>query len=617
MAKQAFFRQAKTAFDELAVNGFIGDPDGLLAYAYIRVSSEEQATDNRSGLARQIDHCHEVAKQKGFRIPWELVFADDDSGFKFDNRPALTNLRDEIKSPGRRANVIVMEMLDRLSRDADWHQGYLLEEMKKNGVEAIFWKSFNSRIERAVMGAVAQDAMELALARMYEGQRAKARKGQVTSRTRAYGYKFVDSNGKEGSTARKDTHYAIYEPEAEIIRRIYTEVASAKPLRQIARDLTDIYPTPKGKVQWGKSTITALVRSPNYKGEFHAFRWSKDREGHNIEYDDYIIVPIPAIVSVELWNAANDMLEKNRRMSYRSAKKPYLLTGLIKCANCGLSYVGHSGQTRKGRKGTEVRKSPLQVYWCSSRNDHRHTEILCTQGKIGCRKLDTAVWSVICMVLLNPDILTEALKRQFEDNGNAILLEQVKFIESQIEKKQEEDERLFKAYMAGAFDEEEFADQRRFLKEKKQTLQAEAERIRSRVMTREQIEAQTQFILDTADQLKRSGNFEDAPFELKQQVIKLVVSKIILSTDEEWFRLEGAVSGQYSLTDIPPDDTPDGDGRDKAAHEPPHQRSLRGRKSAIATKNARIPGLAAAFVVVAGRTFDKPLYIERFNPFSP
>ncbi len=607
MANSAFFKQARTAFDELSVDGYIGDPQGILAYAYIRVSSEEQATDNRSGLARQVAHCHDIAKEKGYRIPWDMVFADDDSGFVFENRHSLTQLRDEIRSSGRRANVVVMEILDRLSRNADWHQGYLLDEMKRHGVEAVFWKAFNSRIERAVMGAIAQDAMELSLARMYEGQRAKARKGQVTSRTRAYGYKFVDSQGREGSTARKDTHYAIFEPEAEIIRRIYTEVASAKPLRQIARDLTGIYPTPKGKVQWGKSTINALVNSPNYKGEFHAFRWSKDREGHNIEYDDYIIVPIPAIVSVELWNAANDMLEKNRQMSYRSAKKPYLLTGLIKCANCGLSYVGHSGQTRKGRKGTEVRKNPLQVYWCSSRGDHRHKEILCPQGKIGCRKLDTAVWSVICMVLLNPEILTDALERQFEESGNATLLEQIAFIEGQITAKQTEDERLFKAYMAGAFDEDEYADQRRFLKDKKQTLQAEAERLRSRVMTREQIEAQTQFILETAEQLKHSGNFEDAPFELKQQIIKLVVSKIILNTDEGWFRLEGAVSGQYSFAEIPPDDTPDGDGNGMAAHKPPSGNLSRGKLSAITTKNAPTPDRVVGFVAEVDQTSDKPL----------
>src|SRR5258708_39209155 len=98
-----------------------------------------------------------------------------------------------------------MEFLDRLSRNADWHQGFLLDEMKKHGIEPVFWKPFSSRVERAVMGAVAQDAMELSLMRMIEGQRAKARSGRVTAKTLSYGYIFVDSNGNEGATARRDT----------------------------------------------------------------------------------------------------------------------------------------------------------------------------------------------------------------------------------------------------------------------------------------------------------------------------------------------------------------------------------------------------------------------------
>jgi hypothetical protein len=47
---------------------------------------------------------------------------------------------------------LLMEELDRLSRNADWHQGYLLDEMKKHGVVPVFWKEFTSRIERVVMG---------------------------------------------------------------------------------------------------------------------------------------------------------------------------------------------------------------------------------------------------------------------------------------------------------------------------------------------------------------------------------------------------------------------------------------------------------------------------------
>lgn len=116
MANSDFF---KPEFDKLAVDGCIGNPTGQLAYAYIRVSGDDQADEGRSGLPRQISHIHEAACKHGYKVPWDMVFADDHTGFEFDERPQLKHLRSEVKTPTRRAEAIVMEHLDRLSRNAD------------------------------------------------------------------------------------------------------------------------------------------------------------------------------------------------------------------------------------------------------------------------------------------------------------------------------------------------------------------------------------------------------------------------------------------------------------------------------------------------------------------
>jgi hypothetical protein len=44
-----------------------GHPDGNLALYYLRVSTEEQAEQGRSGLALQIVHCHDIASCR--RLP--------------------------------------------------------------------------------------------------------------------------------------------------------------------------------------------------------------------------------------------------------------------------------------------------------------------------------------------------------------------------------------------------------------------------------------------------------------------------------------------------------------------------------------------------------------------
>ena len=78
MASTDFFKEV---FDGLATDGVIGDHRGEPAYCYLRVSTAGQAEEGRSGLPRQIMHVHQAAEQNSLKIPWELVFADDHTGF--------------------------------------------------------------------------------------------------------------------------------------------------------------------------------------------------------------------------------------------------------------------------------------------------------------------------------------------------------------------------------------------------------------------------------------------------------------------------------------------------------------------------------------------------------
>ena len=138
--------------------------------------------------------------------------------------------------------------------------------------------------------------------------------------------------------------------------------------------------------------------------------------------------------------------------------------------------MGHQGRTRLNGKRLPT---PQRVYHCTSRSDHKRKLIGCPQGYIGCVKLDGAVWDIVCQVLLEPDVLIEALDRHFADDGNATLIEQITFLETQINDKTKEEEKIYRAYVAGAFDEHEFAEKRRILKESGQILSIEIEHLRS------------------------------------------------------------------------------------------------------------------------------------------
>ena len=553
----------KSTFDSLAVDGCIGDPTGALAYCYVRVSSSEQADELASGIPRQIQHIHDVACERGYKVSWDLVFADDHTGFEFKDRPELSRLRQEYKTSRRRAHTVIIESLDRLSRNADWHQGFLLDEMREYDIQVVFWKSFSSRIERAVMGAISQDGMEEAKRRMIDGNILKAKSGRITARQRAYGYIFVDSEGQESPKAKKDTYYAPYPQEAAVVRLIYERIAAGQTTRSLSTELEALYPPPKNYKYWYPKQITLLIQKPLYKGEYIARR-HKEVTIHvpaarpteparlvkrKVERprEEWISVAVPPLVSPELWSEANRMLKQNVKMARRNAKEPYLLTGLIRCATCGLSYIGERRMIKRGRKTYLV-----SSYRCNARRGlplHVMKDIGCTQGQISCARLDSLVWYQICQVLLEPTLLLAYLDSLLTDEKNVALASQIKYQERLLEEKRKEDEKLYRAYMADVFDEIEYLARRRELKDTFGKLEQELAHLQDQEVTRGEIENKRKFVLLISERARAQGMQIDMPFAVKQRVIKTVVDQIILNQREGWFRIEGIIPGTFSLTD--------------------------------------------------------------------
>lgn len=554
MAKTKFF---KSAFDTLAINGVIGNPEGQPAFAYIRVSTDEQGDEGRSGLQRQIFHIHDKAYQEGYCISWERVYAEDESGFLLE-RPELTNLFRRLQNPKREAHAVILEHLDRLSRNADWHQGYLMEQLEKTlQVKVLFWKEFKSRVERAVMGAIAHEGMELTKMRMKEGIVNKARDGRITSRKRAYGYKFVDDKGKEGKRATKFTYYAIFEDEAVIVRTVFKRVCSGDTLYKILQDFTDAkIPPPARYAAWDMTFLRLMIQNPVYKGEYVANRvyigevQKPTKDGLSMRTvkktiyrpeEEWIRVPVPAIVDAEIWELANEMLVKNRKASRRNEKSEYLLSGLLYCTQCGYVYGGIRQQD-KLKDGTYV---DYFGYHCSTKRHYtrknvRH--ITCDQGYISCRILDNAVWSAVCDILIEPDVLINALESSLLSEKNEQLNQQLAFLEREVSNKSAEDEKLYRAYIAGVFDEKEYKERRQQVKADEEHLSAEIIRLRPQQITSEQFENYKAEILVMSEHLRSKDAPLDHPFELKRRILRIVIDAIHLNQREGWFTLSGSIN---------------------------------------------------------------------------
>jgi site-specific DNA recombinase len=434
----------------------------------------------------------------------------------------------------------------------------LLEEMQNIGVQYVFWKQFAGRIERAVLGAVSEDAMELAKQRMKAGTRDKAVSGRVTAKVAALGYKFVDENGKVTPNARKWTYYAIDEETAPIIRYMYERYAYGEDatLIKIATELQERWP--KDGAGWHPSMVSNMLKKRLYKGEFVSCRYTMqtvskyDENGNFIgtvkkktvqPESEWIIVPVPAIVDAQTWQIASDMLSKNEHMASRNGKREYLLTGLVRCAQCGRVYSGQLKANTKTLADGTRKRYVRTAYICSGRTALKHTreKLQCTQPIIAGHVLEDAVWNAISSILLDPQVILDYLDRQLTGELNQQVRDEIEFIEKRLQDIEAGERRLMKALLSGAYDDDEnlVKEQRVALKSEAERLNAELLVLRPQLLTKEEVEERKRRIIELCASAIRNNQIKDAPFQTKRHIIKIVVDKITLNVREGWFRIDG------------------------------------------------------------------------------
>jgi site-specific DNA recombinase len=555
-------------------HGYLGAADGALAYAYIRVSGEQQAAEGRSGLPRQILHIHELAL-KGMpekdipplKIPWDMLYADDGfSGFEFKNRPALNALLEDV-SENKQSQFIAIEHIDRLSRQAAWHQGYLLEQIEKAGCVPVFWKAYSSEIERSVMGAISEHGMKQEIQRMIDGQILKAKDGRITAKRPKYGYMFVDSKGNPRETPGRDTHYALHPDQSRVVQWIYRAlIYENRTLNKITQMMNDgttpvwdgPVPTTFGGCVWHTATLNNVVKDPIYKGEYYARRYKGIKTGEfnaagREKYrmverprDEWILIEVPPIVTPEEWALAKKRLKQNRKRSPRNAKRhDWLLTSMIRCARCGYTYSSLMGGTKR---------SPLRYYGCVSRYKERAKEdgTACMERSyIRAEVLEPVIWHAIMEVIVRPEVILDTIDADY-DEKLAEYRSELAYIEQSLDTVRAEWKRWNDAYGAGVIDLDELKKHRNEITRRRKELEVDRDELTGQIERIESIEdrqAYAQEILGLYGQVVEKGGAEP-PLELKKQILRMLVDTIWVNDQTMTAKIDGVIRSTVDIMEI-------------------------------------------------------------------
>ncbi len=360
--------------------------------AYGRHSTDKQ---NERSTADQIFEAKRFGDSKG----WTFVRSYADvavSGYTTFGRDDFATMREDARN--RDFDCIVVEDVDRLSRNigdlAKFHElveylGVVIYSLSKGGFVSDMDIGFKGTMSAQFLRDLSQKTKRGLAARIRAGRSA----GGIS-----YGYQTTSEIGV----------LAIDPEEADVVRRIFEMYAGGHSPRQIAGVLNaEGIPGARGGV-WNASTINGsrqrgvgILRNTLYIGRRV---WGKTEKIRNPETGRKIIrpqvgneklfheVPNLRIISDSLWEQVQGRMP-NRINGKQRTRTDYLLSGLMKCGECGSSYISMGG-------GKYVK------FGCSARRE-RST---CSNRRLISRSLlDNAVLFAIRDRLLDPQCVDPAL----------------------------------------------------------------------------------------------------------------------------------------------------------------------------------------------------------------
>ncbi len=508
---------------------------GKIVAAYARVSTERQAESQT--IEQQVTALRAYAQAQGWALASDQVYRDEGwSGARLD-RPALDRLRDAI---GRaHVDTLLIASPDRLARRYAY-QVWLLEEFARAGCAVIFLDrpptdDPQDALLVQIRGAVAEYERAVIADRTRRGRLAALQAGRLLPwSSPPYGYR-VDPQAP-----RNPAGLAVDAERAAVVRQVFAwYVEDGLTLHAIARRLTDAgTPTATGQPSWGPTSVGGILRNTSYHGVAYGNR--EQRVSAKRRYplsgrvarpsggvsararpaDVWIAVTVPALVTPELFAAAQERLERNRAWSPRNTQGEYLLRRLVSCRRCGRAEcVSNNGR--------------YAYYRCLSRAGDRTDEhqARCQEQSVPTGALDAVVWADLCQVLSDPAVLAEAVRRAqagwLNDDARTTRQHDLRQRRATLERQRQ---RLIDAYAAEAVTLEELQTRVRALDGRLTDLVHEEQQLATSVEQQAQVA-----VLATQVEAFRATlahGLDQASFARRRELAELLIDRVLVAPPE-------------------------------------------------------------------------------------
>jgi len=482
----------------------------------------------------------DYARNEACTVAEEWIFQDEGYSGASLVRPGLERLRD-LASEGQIETVLAYSP-DRLSRKYAY-QVLLIEEFARHGVDVDFVKSLKATTPEEELllqfqGMIAEYERAQIAERSRRGKRYRAKTGSVNVLSGApYGYRYMKK------TDTSAAYYEVIEEQAEVVVKVYgLYTGSGLSINAIVRWLNaHRIPTRKGKSQWERSTVWAMLRNPAHMGKAcfgktevterkkvtrplrqrggFSPRCSSNRERPRSEW---IEIPVPAIVKEETFELAQERLEQNKRFSPRRTIEPTLLQGMLVCNRCGYAFY---------RTSTQTSKRKLCYYRCLGSDAYRYfNKRVCENRPIRQDDIDEVVWKHVVQLLESPGLIRSEIKRRIKQIKDSSPTKRRKeSVEKEITRISKGIGKLLDAYQEGLIRMEELRKRIPGLRKRQEALKAELNNLEAATISHQGFLRLAENMEGFLGQLRKAA--DSMSVSDRQKIVRLVVKEILVDLD--------------------------------------------------------------------------------------
>lgn len=323
---------------------------------YARVSSESD--EQLNSLENQIRYYEDLIRKNR---AWTFVPGYIDEGLSGISTKKRENFNRMVEEAAEdRFDLVITKEISRFARNTlDSIQ--FTRQLLSYGV-GVFFQNDNintldedSELRLSIMSSIAQDELRKLSSRVKFGHQQAIKQSVVLGNSRIFGY-------------RKDQkRLVIDETEAPMVRELFelyaTDQYSMKQIETLFWEKG--YRNLNGN-KIAHSTMANMISNPKYKGYYVGNKvkvvdmFTKKQKflppEEWVMFKDETGEIVPAIVSEELWDKANDILKrrsedvKNRQGICNHAN---LLTGKLWCTHCGQPYYRRESKDKSGNKNSK------------------------------------------------------------------------------------------------------------------------------------------------------------------------------------------------------------------------------------------------------------------------